>query len=499
MFTNALTIPALVLIPLIAGVAALMIRPDALRRVVLLTAAAIHLLLAVTSEGASPVLNGWLAMDALGRLFLCIASLLFLVASVYGVGYLARERKAQQQGRVDFESGLLLVNSPESWLTACLLFFLSAMTMVCVSNHLGLLWVAIEATTLASAPMIYFHRRRQSLEAAWKYLLICSIGIALALFGNFLLAVSTSIVTGGEMPLLLDHLVNKAPQFQPQWLKAAFIFLLVGYGTKMGLAPLHTWLPDAHSESPSFVSALLSGALLNCAFLGILRAQQILAAAGLASFGQELLIGFGLLSMGFAAAFILQQPDFKRMLAYSSVEHMGILALGVGLGGAAVFGAMFHAVNHSLTKGMLFLIAGNILSTMHTKTSSEIRGMSHLIPVSAALWMAGFLAITGSPPFGTFLSEFTILKFAAEQGHYFIAIAYLLILSVIFIAMASIVVRMVQGSPARTKESLTVRESWLMIVPPVVLCILVVILGVYMPPSLERLLLEAANVMGGSL
>ena len=203
--------------------------------------------------------------------------------------------------------------------------------------------------------------------------------------------------------------------------------------------------------------------------------------------------------MGFAAAFILQQPDFKRMLAYSSVEHMGILALGVGLGGAAVFGAMFHAVNHSLTKGMLFLIAGNILSTMHTKASSEIRGMSHLIPVSAALWMAGFLAITGSPPFGTFLSEFTILKFAAEQGHYVVAIAYLLILSVIFIAMASIVVRMVQGSPAHTKESLTVRESWLMIVPPVVLCVLVVILGVYMPPSLERLLLVAANVLGGSL
>ena len=391
-----------------------------------------------------------------------------------------------------------MVNSHESWLTACLLFFLSAMSLVCVSNHLGLLWVAIEATTLASAPMIYFHRRRQSLEAAWKYLLICSIGIALALFGNFLLAVSTSIVTGGEMPLLLDHLLRKAPQFQPQWLKAAFIFLLVGYGTKMGLAPLHTWLPDAHSESPSFVSALLSGALLNCAFLGILRAQQILTAAGLAPFGQELLVGFGLLSMGFAAAFILQQPDFKRMLAYSSVEHMGILALGVGLGGAAVFGAMFHAVNHSLTKGMLFLIAGNILATMRTKTTSEIRGMSHLIPISAAMWMAGFLAITGSPPFGTFLSEFTILKSATEQGHYAVAIAYLLILSVIFIAMASIVVRMVQGLPARDKASVPFHEPWLMIAPPLLLCILMVILGVYMPPSLQRLLLEAATVMGGT-
>ena len=202
--------------------------------------------------------------------------------------------------------------------------------------------------------------------------------------------------------------------------------------------------------------------------------------------------------MGFAAAFILQQPDFKRMLAYSSVEHMGILALGVGLGGAAVFAAMFHAVNHSLTKGMLFLIAGNILSTMRTKTSLDIRGLSHLIPVSAGLWMAGFLAITGSPPFGTFLSEFSILKSATEQGHYAVAITYLIILSVIFIAMASIVGRMVQGVPLRGNVSSPNREPWLMILPPLLLCILMVILGVYMPPSLERLLHGAASGLGGT-
>jgi hydrogenase-4 component F len=159
---------------------------------------------------------------------------------------------------------------------------------------------------------------------------------------------------------------------------------------------------------------------------------------------------------------------------------------------------LFHAVNHSLTKGMLFLVAGNILSTMRTKSTSEVRGLSHLVPVSAAMWMAGFLAITGSPPFGTFLSEFSILKFATEQGRYGIAIAYLLILSVIFIAMASIVVRMVQGVPIHDKEPVAVHEPWLMILPPLLLCILMVLLGVYMPPSLERLLLEAASVMGGT-
>jgi hydrogenase-4 component F len=359
-----------------------------------------------------------------------------------------------------------------------------------------MLWVAIEATTLASAPMIFFHRRSQSLEAAWKYLLICSIGIALALFGNFLLAFSTTTIRGGELPLILDQLLEPAAQFQPQWLKAAFIFLLVGYGTKMGLAPLHTWLPDAHSESPSFVSALLSGALLNCAFLGILRAQQILDAAGLAAFGHNLLIDFGLLSMGLAATFILQQSDFKRMLAYSSVEHMGILALGVGLGGAAVFGALFHAVNHSLTKGMLFLVAGNILTVMHSKSTS-IRGLSKIMPVSAALWLAVFFAITGSPPFGTFLSEFTILNAAVDQGRYIVAAGYLLILSVIFVAMATIVLRMFNGSPSPDKEYAPIHESRLSIVPPLLLGAVVLMLGIYMPSFLDRLLTEAATQLGG--
>jgi hydrogenase-4 component F len=494
---SSLIIPCLVVLPLTAGIAALLIRPDALRRALLIGAAIGQLILALVCGNATATLGGWLAIDALGRLFLLIVCVLFLAASLYGIGYLARERTVSR--RLNGTSGQdLVMANPEALLTACLLFFLAAMTLVCVSNHLGLLWVAVEATTLASAPMIYYHRQQKSLEAAWKYLLICSIGIALALLGNFLLAVSTSSVRGAELPLLLDRLIPEAARFQPQWLKAAFIFLLVGYGTKMGLAPLHTWLPDAHSESPSFVSALLSGALLNCAFLGILRAQQILNAAGEAAFGQELLIGFGLLSMGLAAVFIVQQPDFKRMLAYSSVEHMGILALGVGLGGAAVFGAMFHAVNHSLAKGMLFLTAGNILSTLHTKISTNVRGLSRILPVTAALWLAGFLAITGSPPFGSFLSEFVILKFAIERGSYAIATGYVLILAVIFIAMAAIVLRMVQGTPSREPLSETTKEPWLTTLPPLALGTFVLILGVYLPPSLQNLLSAAAKIMGGA-
>jgi len=495
---NLLIIPALVLVPLISGIAALMIGADRPRRTLLVVASVVHLGLVGLAPNALPVLGSWLVIDPLGTIFLAIASLLFLMASIYGVGYLARERVSEQHIRRDFESNSLFSNGAESLLTACLLFFLAAMTLVCVSNHLGVLWVAVEATTLATAPMIYFHRRKQSLEAAWKYLLICSIGIALALFGNFLLTYSTITEGGKELPLLLDQLLTQASHFQPLWLKAAFIFLLVGYGTKMGLAPLHTWLPDAHSESPSFVSALLSGALLNCAFLGILRSVQVLNAAGLGDFGQKLLIWFGLLSMGFAAVFILKQSDYKRMLAYSSVEHMGILALGVGIGGGAIFGSLFHTVNHSLTKGMLFLVAGNILTAMHSKSTETIRGLRQRLPVTATLWIAGFFAITGSPPFGTFLSEFTILKATIEEGHYAIAIAYLLILFLIFAAMASIIIRMTQGSPAPEHENNTFAEPWSAIVPPAILGFLVLVLGVYMPLPLKGLLAKAAIQLGGA-
>lgn len=504
-------VPALILVPATAGALAFLIRPDLPRRALLLAAAVAHFALIVAAWRHLPQLgalapgdpDAWLRLDGAGLLFLSIASTLFLAASFYGIGYLAQEkREAAAHGHAHDHAhrGGLLGSAPETVLTGCLLFFLATMSLVCLSNHLGLLWVAVEATTLASAPLIYFHRHARSLEAAWKYLLICSIGIALALLGNFLLAVATRTPAGEETPLILTLLLHNAHGFQPLWLKAGFIFLLVGYGAKMGLAPLHTWLPDAHSESPSVVSALLSGALLNCAFLGILRGQQVLAAAGLAAFGQELLILFGLLSMAFAAVFILGQADYKRMLAYSSVEHMGILALGVGLGGAATFGALLHAVNHSLTKAMLFFVAGNILAAMKTKSTADVRGLSRTMPLTAALWLAGFFAITGTPPFGMFVSEFTILRAALDQGHPWVGVAYLALLSLIFIAMALIVLRMAQGKPAGGKaDGAPLKESWLAVAPPAALGALTLALGLYLPPFLETLLREAALALGGRL
>ncbi|MFA5865143.1 MAG: proton-conducting transporter membrane subunit [Phycisphaerae bacterium] len=487
----------LILIPLVAAGLAFAIRQDALRRGILVATAMAHTTLTLSAWWVrpGPTLRGWLMLDAPGLLFLSMTSILFLAAAVYAVGYLRTEKPGKRE---DFEEGFLFTNAPEAVFTGCLLMFLTTMTLVTTSQHFGLMWVAVEATTLASAPLIFFHRHHRSLEATWKYLLICSVGIALALLGNFFLAAAATKSGGESTALVLKDLIRDGGHLNVPWLKAAFLFFLVGYGTKMGLAPLHTWLPDAHSESPSVVSALLSGALLNCAFLGILRAQQVCAAAGQDLFGQNLLILFGLFSIGWAAVFILGQIDYKRMLAYSSVEHMGILALGVGLGGAGTFGAMLHAVNHSLTKAMLFFVAGNILAVYKTKTASDVRGVLRVIPISGVLWIAGFLAITGLPPFGIFLSEFTIVKAMLDQGRTWIAVALLSLLSLIFVGMSSTVLKMAQGRPSDGVSGPAKGEAYLAIIPPAVFCVLILMLGLYIPPAVSSVLHEVARGLGGN-
>jgi hydrogenase-4 component F len=493
---------ALIFLPIAAALAVLGMKHAKAIRFVLLASAGGHVVLTalVWIHPPAPVLDGWLLLDAPGLLFLSITSTLFAMVSLYALGYLQREDWGKRQ---DFEDGFLFTNSRESAFVCCLLLFLAMMTLVTVSQHFGLIWVAVEATTLASAPLIYFHRHRRSLEATWKYIMICSVGIALALLGNFFLAVAATLSEHEHVPMILSSLVGKAPLLHVPWLKASFLFLLVGYGTKLGLAPMHTWLPDAHSESPSVISALLSGALLNCAFLAIFRAQQVCFAAGQGLFGRNLLLGFGLFSMTVAAAFMLRQMDFKRLLAYSSVEHVGILALGVGIGAQAGYGALLHAVNHSLTKGMLFLVAGNILTVYQSKSIREVHGVMRILPVSGPLWVAGFLAITGSPPFGTFLSELIILKSAIDQGRFVIAAAYLSLLCIIFVAMATAVLSMVQGNPESIpagdrspQTSSFFGESPLAVIPPLMLGAAVLVLGIYIPPFLKQVLEQAARAIG---
>ncbi|MFA6567851.1 MAG: proton-conducting transporter membrane subunit [Victivallales bacterium] len=481
----------LILIPALAGIASFFVSSAFLRRSMLAGTAVLHCLLTAAAWVSAPeiLLNGWLALDSAGLLFLSVSSILFLASSVYAVGYLGREHQQQQIS----EEGFIFTNTPESIFIACLQLFLSAMTLVCASQHFGLLWVGIEATSLASAPLIYFHRHQHSLEATWKYVLICSVGIGLALLGTLILTYSASMIEGEGLNLVLGQLLLNSADLQPQWLKVAFLFFLVGYGTKMGLAPLHTWIPAAYSEAPSLV-ALLSGALLNCAFLGILRIHQVCIAAGQSAFSCGLLVFFGLFSMAVAAFFIIGQKDYKRMLAYSSVEHMGILSLGIGLGGTAVFGSLLHLINHSLTKGMLFLAAGNILFVYKTRISSDVKGLLGRIPVTGALWVAGLFAITGAPPFGLFVSEFTIFKSAITQKHYLIAGLFLLLLAIIFAAMSYIMLNMAQGENSEPVK----KESSFGIIPPVILFLLTLLLGLYIPPGLTDILNSVAFIFGGA-
>jgi hydrogenase-4 component F len=270
------------------------------------------------------------------------------------------------------------------------------------------------------------------------------------------------------------------------------VLALVGYGTKMGLAPMHTCKPDAYGEAPGLVGALLAGGLTSCAFVAILRFFQICVAAGDSEFARSLLLFLGLFSMAVAGAFMVRQGDYKRMLAYSSVEHMGILVLGIAIGGAGTFGALLHLINNGLSKGVLFLSAGNIHRAYGSKRTADVSGALSVLPASAALFLGGFFAITGTPPFGPFVSEFTILSAMMHAERWAIAAAFLGLLVVVFVGMGSTVLAVVQGEPSARGEATPYRDGWLGVAPIAVLLALVLALGLWIPAPLLALLREAA-------
>ncbi len=434
---------------------------------------------------------------------LSVNSVLFLATALYAVGYLRLD--APRGGRI---------------FVSCLLAFLTAASVVALSQHLAMLWVGREAATLAVAPLIFHRRDRRSLAAAWKYLVISSVAIALALLGIFFLATAQAGVAG--RPLLVPDLVAGARALQPAWLRAAFIFLLVGFGTKMGLAPMHTWKPDTYREAPGLVSGLMAGALTSCAFLGVARITQVAVAAGLGGFVRPPLIGFGLLSLAVAAAFVLAQRDLERLLAYSSVEHMRLLALGLGLGGFGAWGSMLHLVNNGLVKGWLFLVAGNVVLATGGSASTANRGLARRLPVSGTLLLLGLFAVTGSPPFGLFQSELTLLRAAFAAGHPAIAMIMALLLALIFAGMAALVLEMTLGGGGEAAGSgedapaapglpaaefpaagavaaAAARESRWLVASPLALAALVLMLGLYIPGPLRAVLARAAAALGGSV
>jgi len=467
------------LLPMLTGVISLVV-PAYLGRGVVVVTALLHFQLTIMAWlGYLPVYaDKFFAETPEGMLVLLVTSFIFLCISCYSIRYMK-------------ETGL----SDTTVFPGCMLLFLGTMSMVTLADHPIVLWIAIEATTLMSAPLIFLHHSKEALEATWKYVLICSVGIALALLGCFFITLSIDIAEI-DISLSFTSLNQVATQLDPMWLKVGFIFVMIGFGTKMGLAPMHTWLPDAHSQAPSPASALLSGALLNCAFLGIYKVHTLMYLAGLGEFSGNILIGFGLFSMFVAGIFILRQTDYKRMLAYSSIENMGIIAFGVGIGGIALYGAILHMIHHSLIKSSLFLSAGNIHLGFDTKVIKRIGGLIKYFPKTFVSFFTGFVGISGLPPFGIFISELFILIGAFQTGHPISAILFILSLLLVLAGAAQIVTDM---SFSVSEREIFVKESLMRIVPPYVLLLASIVLCIWMPNIMYDAIMNTIKILGGTI
>ena len=409
--------------------------------------------------------NAWLGFDPLARAVLPAVSLLFFVSAVYAVSYL--RIRAERPNRI---------------FVAMLLTILGLLSAGHQARHLSLLWIATEGVTLATVPLVHFNGTPRAFEATWKYLLVGGTGIALSLLGSFCLGYA-SLQGGGKGDLTFVALSAQAANLSRPWVLAAWVLLLVGYGTKMGLAPMHTWKPDVYGEAPGVVGAILSGGVTTVAFTALLRVRSVLGAAGEGAIADRTMLAIGLFSMLVAALFLLGTRNFKRMLAYSSVEHMGILALGAALGGAGVGAALFHVWSNALSKGSLFLSAGNIRRAAGSASMDDARGASILTPRSAALFVTGLFAVTALPPLAPFFSELRVVRAALATGHDAVTAIFLGCLLFAFFGMTRVVFDLIDGRPRAAAKvcNKSFVESAGIVVPPLLLLALSLWLGLFTP------------------
>ncbi|MHB1686734.1 MAG: proton-conducting transporter transmembrane domain-containing protein [Ignavibacteriaceae bacterium] len=466
-------------IPVIFGITSLVVKNRIVNRIALLGSAVVYILIAAAQwlKIEWCILPNWLIayfqFDAIGLYFFSVMTLVFASVAVYSLFYFEAHNLPAKQ---------------ESIYTIEILLFVVAMTGVILSTHLALLWVFVEATTLTSALLIYFEKKKSSLEAAWKYVYICSIGIALAFVGIILLSIGSRNINS----LFFNDLYNRATEINPFWLKVSFAFIFVGLGTKIGIAPIHAWLPDAHSEAPSPVSALLSGTLLNSALLGLIRVQEILIRAHLESFSNFLFLLTGFLSIMVSAVFMLRLKNYKRMLAYSSIENMGILFIGISLGKFGVFAVMLHILAHSLSKASLFLTSGNILHLYKSKKIDDVNGLLKKDSRTGWLWIISMLAIIGMPPFPIFLSKFLIVKAFWLSGMSWLAIPFFLFLVIITFGMGGAVFKMAFGE-LPSEQTANQKLSFTAYTPQLVLLFILLVIGINMPQQVFDLLNRAVG------
>jgi len=454
----------------------------------LATSASVFALAAtVTAGGAMETASGFFFVDPLSAVLLLVVTLVTLISGLHSIGYV----------RQDVAHGELSVRQERqyfAWFHA----FTATMYLVLMVNNLGITWVAIEGTTVTSAFLVAIYRKAEALEAAWKYLILCSSGIAFALLGLIFLYSSAQDVYGpGSNRLDFTFLARTAHALPTPLLLTSFALIFVGYGTKVGLAPLHFWLPDAHSQAPSPVSALLSGALLNTALYGIMRIVILLLHTASEPFVVHLSLVFGLLSLAVAFPFLLLQQDIKRMLAFSSVEQMGILLFGIGVGTeASFFAVILQLFNHAMTKSTLFMTAGNLVQQYRTKQIPRIRGVLSASPFSGTVLLVAGLALVGAPPFAIFSSELAITAAGFAAGHPFTTALFLLLLAALFGATLYQLGRMVFGTPTAVRMTHPSRwTTWPLLLP----LALATVLGVWMPHPLSELFQGAARVMDGRL
>jgi len=428
-----------------------------------------------------PAPTSYLFVDDLNVVFVVLATFVGFTTSVFSASYIAHE----------LEIGRLTPRYLRFY-HAMYQTLMFAMNLGLLANNIGLMWVAIELATLTTVAMVGIYRTHEALEAAWKYFILGSVGIALALFGTILVYVAARPVIGeGQDAMAWTALIAKAAGFSPELLNVAFIFLMLGYGTKVGLAPLHAWLPDAHAEGPTPISAVLSGLLLNVALYAVLRFKMLLAANPAAVSPGPLMVTMGLVSVVFAAFMLYRRRDIKRMFAYSSIEHMGIITFAFGMGGAiANFGGLLHMTMHSLTKSAIFFAVGHIAQAKGTQRLSEIRGLTESHPVLGWGLVLGVVAIAGLPPLGMFMSEFLIVSSTFARA----PLLAIVLVAGLLVALGALMLRLNEvafGQP--TGSSAPVKASY---VPLYAHLALVLGAGIYLPAPLVAWFQSVARLLG---
>lgn len=449
-------------------------------------------LLVLALGSAAIVLSGarlsafglWLYIDPLAAIFVALIGIVGLLTGLYSLGYMRHELEAGEINQA----------------TLCTYYgffhlFLATMLLTVTANNIVMMWVAIEATTLGSAFLVGLYGRRASLEAAWKYVVICTVGVAFALYGTVLVyAEGAALLADPHEAAFWTSLVPNASRLDPGVMKLAFVFVLIGFGTKAGIFPMHAWLPDAHSEAPSPVSGLLSGVLVKCALFVIIRYTVIVAGATGPEFPQTLFLVMGTLSVAAASFLVFVQTDLKRMLAYSTAENVGLIVLGLGIGGPLGVGAaLLHTINHSLTKALLFCGSGNLLSLYGTRDLRLIKGVAAAAPLTGTMLIAGALALSGIPPFSIFVSEFMLVTAGLDAGYGWLMVVCLLLLTVTLAAFLRFIGGSLMGARPDTVRAGDVGRIELGSMA--VLLVLIVVLGVAVPQPVERLVRQATEIV----